>query len=152
MASAIEARLTEDMKTALKAGEKGKLELSVIRLARAAFQNASIEKRHPLSDEEAVEVLAREVKQRREAAEEYGRLGRPGVVERLGAEIAILERYLPRQLSDEELRRAITEAISATGAASKRDLGKVMGKVMPQIRGRASGRKASDLAKELLPD
>ncbi len=116
------------------------------------MQNAAIDKRRPLSDEEALEVVSREVKQRREAAEEYGRLGKTEVVERYQAEITILERYLPQPLSEGELRRIITEAIAAAGAASKRDLGKVMGKVIPQTRGRADGRKVSELVNSLLPE
>ncbi|MCL6581047.1 MAG: GatB/YqeY domain-containing protein [Firmicutes bacterium] len=139
------------MKAALKAGEEGKQTLSVVRLARAALQNATIEKRGPLTDEEAAVVLSREVKQRRETAEEYRRLGRPEAAERLLAEAAILEGYLPQQLTDEELRRIIGEAIQATGAASRRDAGKVMGKVMPQVRGRADGKRVSDMVQALLP-
>lgn len=148
----VETRLNEDMKAALKAGEAGRLSLSVIRLARAALQNATIEKRRPLTEDEAVEVVAREVRQRREAAEEYTRLGKADAAERLRAEIAVLERYLPQPLSDEELRRIITEAIAAVGAVSKRDLGKVMGRVMPQTRGRADGRRVNELVASLLPD
>ncbi len=140
------------MKAALKAREEGKETLGVIRLARAALQNATIDKRRPLSEDETVEVLAREVRQRRDAAEEYTRLGRPDVAERFGREIAIIEKYLPRPLSDEDLRRIITEAIRETGATSRRDLGKVMGKVMPQTRGRADGRKVNELVQELLPN
>ncbi len=139
------------MKAALKAGEEGKLTLSVVRLARAAMQNMAIEKRRELSPEEATEVIAREVKQRRDAAEEYARLGRPDAVKRLEAEIAILQRYLPQQLTEDELRAIIVEAIAATGATSKRDLGKVMGQVIPRTRGRADGRKVSELANEMLP-
>lgn len=146
LAGGLGERLIEDMKSAMKAGERGKMALSVIRLVRASLQNAAIEKRHDLSDEEALEVIGREVKQRREAAEEYGRLGRPEVVERFRAEIAFLEGYLPRQLSEEELRSIVAEAIEATGAASKRDLGKVMSLVMPRTRGRADGKKVSELA------
>ena len=151
MAGSIEARLSEDMKAALKAGEEGKQTLSVVRLARAALQNAAIEKRGPLTDEEAAVVLSREVRQRREGAEEYRRLGRPEAAERLLAEAAILERYLPQQLTDEELRSIIDEAIRVTGAVSRRDAGKVMGKVMPQVRSRADGKRVSDMVQALLP-
>lgn len=152
MAGAIETKLSEDMKKAMKAGESGKLELSVIRMARASLQNVAIEKRHALSDEEAVEVMAREVKQRREAADEYAHLGKADAADRLKAEVAVLERYLPQQLSDDEVRRIVIEAIAAVGATSKRDLGKVMGKVMPQTRGRADGRKVNEIVGSLLPD
>lgn len=152
MAGAVEERLTADMKAALKAGDEGKLALSVIRLARAALQNAAIEKRRALTEEETAAVLAREVKQRREAAEEYARLGRPDAADRLRAEIGILEKYLPQQLSDDELRRVVLEAIAATGATSRRDMGKVMGKVMPVVRGRADGAKVNDIVAALLPE
>lgn len=152
MPSTIETRLLEDMKAAMKGGEPAKLTLSVIRMARAAMQNAAIDKRHELSDAEAVEVLARETKQRRDDVEEFTRLGKLETAATLKAEIAILERYLPQQLSDDELRRIIGEAIAATAATSKRDMGKVMGKVMPQTRGRADGRRVNELVNALLPD
>jgi hypothetical protein len=152
LVSGIEAKLLLDMKAALKSGEEGRLDLSVIRLARAALQNAAIEKRRELSEEEAVEVLSREVKQRREAADEYTGLGRKEAADRLHREVSVLERYLPEQLSEEELRRLITQAITETGASSARDLGKVMGKVVPQTRGRAAGRKVKELAGQLLPE
>jgi uncharacterized protein YqeY len=148
----LEDRLAQDMKTAMKAGEAGKLDLSVIRLARAALQNATIEKRQTLSDDEAAQVVARQAKQRRESAEEYGRLGKPDVAERLKSEIAVLERYLPQPLSDDQLRAIIAQAIAETGATSRRELGKVMGQVMPRTRGRADGKKVSELAGALLPE
>ncbi|MEW6032750.1 MAG: GatB/YqeY domain-containing protein [Bacillota bacterium] len=152
MAGDIQARLAEDMKAALKAGEEGRLELSVIRLARAALQNAAIEKRKSLTEDEVIETLAREVKQRKEAAAEYEGLGRQDAAARLLAEAAVIQRYLPEPLSEDELRRIVSEAIAATGAASRRDLGKVMGKVMPLTRGRADGRRVNELARELLPE
>ena len=152
LAASLEDRLTQDMKTAMKAGEAGKLDLSVIRLARAALQNATIEKRQALSDDEAAQVVARQAKQRRESAEEYARLGKPDVAERLKAETAVLERYLPQPLRDDELRAIIAQAIAATGATSRRELGKVMGQVMPQTRGRADGKKVNELVNALLPE
>jgi uncharacterized protein YqeY len=150
LANALEERLVEDMKAAMKAQDEGKLALSVIRLVRASLQNAAIEKRCDLSDEEALDVLAREVKQRREAAEEYDRLGKPDVVERFRSEVALLEGYLPRQMSLEELRAVVGEAIAATGATSKKEMGKVMGLVRPKTRGRADGRVVSEMVARLL--
>ena len=148
----MESRLLLDMNTALKAGPDAKLDLSVIHLARAALQNATIEKREELSAEEAIRVLAREVKQRREAAAEYAGLGRREIVERLEREVSVLERYLPQQLSEDELQSIITRAIAETGASSARDLGRVMAKVVPETRGRADGRWVSELARELLSE
>jgi len=152
LAASLEDRLTQDMKTAMKAGEAGKLDLSVIRLARAALRNATIEKRQALSDDEAAQVVARQAKQRRESAEEYARLGRPDVAERLKSEIAVLERYLPQPLSDDELRAIIAQAIAETGATSRRELGKVVGRVMPRTRGRADGKRVNELVNALLPE
>ncbi|RJQ06680.1 MAG: GatB/YqeY domain-containing protein [Bacillota bacterium] len=152
MTESVESRLSADMKAALRAGEEGRLRLSVIRMARAALQNAGIEKRRSLTDDEAVAVVAREVKQRRDSAREYKELGRADKAEALEVEIAVLEAYLPEQLSDAELRDLISEAIAAVGAKSRRDMGKVMGKVMPLVRGRADGQRVNELVITLLPD
>jgi len=150
VADSLEARLLEDMKAAMKAGAEGKTTLSVIRLLRAALKNAAIEKKRGLTEEEALEVLAREVKQRRETAEEYARRGRDEAATALREEIGVIKRYLPEQLSDDELGELIRQAIEAVEASGPRDLGKVMGQVMPRVRGRADGRKVSEMAARLL--
>lgn len=143
-------RLEADMKAALKAREAGKTRLSVIRLARAALKNAEIEKRRPLTEAEVVEVLAREARQRKDAIEEYRRLGRHEAAAALEAELAILEEYLPRALSPEELRTVAEDAIAEAGVTDLRGLGKVMGLLMPRVRGRADGREVQAVVRELL--
>ncbi len=144
-------RLNEDMKTAMKAKGEGKERLSVIRLARAAIKNAEIDKRHELSDEEVLEVLAREVKQRRDAITEFGDKGGPEYSAKLEGEIAILMDYLPQQLSEAELRQIVREAVAAVGATSAKEMGKVMGQLMPKVKGRADGKLVNQLVKEMLP-
>lgn len=148
----LQDKLNEDMKAALKARETGKLRLSVIRLARSALKYRAIELGRELTDQDVVEVLAREVKQRREAIQEYQRAGRQDVVENLEAEIGILEEYLPQQLSREEIAAAAREAIAAVGAQGPRDLGRVMGVLMPQMKGRADGKMVQEVVKSLLAE
>ncbi|MDN5292787.1 MAG: uncharacterized protein PWQ31_92 [Eubacteriales bacterium] len=143
-------RLEQDMKAALKDREKGKLRLSVLRMARAALKNAEINRRRPLTEEDVIEVLAREVKQRQDAMEEYRRLGREDAAARLQEEIAILEEYLPARLTEEEIRELARDAIAKTGAVGPRDIGKVMGYLMPQVKGRADGRRVNEIVKEML--
>ncbi|KUK36729.1 MAG: uncharacterized protein PWP44_1149 [Thermacetogenium sp.] len=140
------------MKKALKEREAGKLQLSVIRMARSAIKNRSIELGRELTDEDVIEVLAKEVKLRREALAEYRRAGRQETVAELEAEIAVLEKYLPRQLDRNEIVQMAREAIAATGAQSERDLGKVMGVLMPRLKGRADGKLVNEVVREILKD
>lgn len=143
-------RLVEDMKEAMKAKEEGKLRLSVIRMARAAIKNAEIDKRHELSDPEVVEVLAREVKQRRDSILEFEKAGRPDFVQTLNQEIAILMDYLPQQMSEAEIRELASQVVQEVGARDVKDLGKVMGKLIPLTKGKADGKLVNQIVKELL--
>lgn len=146
----LQNQLTEDMKSAMKAGEAGKLRLSVIRMVRAAIKNAEIDRRAALSDDEVLDVIAKEIKQRRDTIEDFQRGGRPDLVQKNQDEIAILSAYLPQQLSAEEVRELARTAISATGASGPKDMGKVMSALMPHTRGRADGRLVNQVVKELL--
>jgi uncharacterized protein YqeY len=143
-------RLVEDMKEAMKAKEEGKLRLSVIRMARAAIKNAEIDKRHELSDSEVIEVLAREVKQRRDSIPEFEKAGRPDLVQNLNLEIAILMDYLPQQMSEAEIREVAARVIQEVGAKDAKDLGRVMGKLVPLTKGKADGKLVNQIVKELL--
>lgn len=143
-------RLTADMKEAMKAKEAGKVRLSTIRMAKSAIKNAEIEKKRELTEEEIIEVIAREVKQRRDAMEEYRKAGREDIVQQLEAEVAVLLPYLPEQLDETQLRQLIQEAIAATGAQGPKEMGKVMGYLMPKIKGRADGKLVNQLVKEYL--
>ncbi|MGE4271947.1 MAG: GatB/YqeY domain-containing protein [Desulfitobacterium sp.] len=143
-------RLVEDMKVAMKAKEEGKVRLSVIRMARAAIKNAEIDKRIEFSDDQVIEVLAREVKMRRDSMEEFSKANRPDTVKALEEEISVLMGYLPQQLSEGEIRQLAQETIAEVGAQGPKDLGKVMGKITPKTKGRADGKLVNQIVRELL--
>ena len=142
--------LTEDMKQAMKDKESGKLRLSVIRMARANIKNIEIDEKRELNDDEVLAVLMKEVKMRQDSLEEFTKAGREELSEQAKQEIAILRKYLPEQLSDEELKALVVEAVAATGAAGPKDMGKVMAALMPKTRGRADGKRINTMVRELL--
>lgn len=144
----IASRLEADLKDAVRARDA--LRTSTIRLARAAFQNAEIDRRRPLTDAEGIEVLQREVKRRREAIEGFERGGRVDLVQKEQLEMAILLGYLPAALPPEELQRMVAEVIREVGATSERDFGRVMGQVMRRVAGRAEGRAVEHVVRETL--
>lgn len=146
----IKEQLTNDMKQAMKDKEAGKLRLSVIRMVRASIKNAEIERKKELSDAEVLDVIAKEVKMRRDALEEYKKADRPDLIENLEKEIAILMQYLPEQLSETEIRGLVAAAVAQTQAASIKDIGKVMAVLMPQIKGRADGKIVNAIVREML--
>lgn len=143
-------RLVEDMKAAMKAKEEGKVRLSVIRMARAAIKNAEIDKKIEFNDEQVIEVLAREVKLRRDALEVFGQADRPDQVKALEEELTVLMDYLPQQLSEGDIRQLVQETVTALGAQSLKDLGKVMGAVTPKTKGRADGKLVNQIVREIL--
>jgi len=143
-------RLAEDLKQAMK--DKDKVRLSVIRMVRAAIKNAEIDKQRSLNEDEILDVLNRELKKRQESLAEFEKAGRGDLVEQVQEEIRILRQYLPEPLDEAALLALIDEAIRETGAASKRDLGKVMGFLMPKVKGRADGKKVNQLVQQRLGD
>ena len=128
-------QITEDMKSAMKAGDKDRLK--VVRLMLAAIKQIEIDKRIELDDAAVLTVLDKMVKQRRDSVEQFQKGNRNDLADIELAEIVILENYLPEKLSDEELDAMIDEAISSTGAESIRDMGKVMGQIKAKAAGRA---------------
>ncbi|WP_425057570.1 putative protein YqeY [Sporomusa carbonis] len=146
----IKDRLTEDMKQAMKDKEAGKLRLSVIRMVRASIKNVEIDRKKELSEEEVLDVLAKEVKMRRDSIEEFNKGNRPDLVATLEQEIDILMQYLPQQLSEQEVRELVAEAVKATQAASAKDMGKVMAVLMPKVKGRADGKMVNSVVREFL--
>jgi uncharacterized protein len=141
-------QIQDDMKQALKAGEKEKL--STIRMLIAAIKNESIEKRAELSDEDVFTVIAREIKQRKNAIEEFKKGNREDLVAQNESEIAILEAYLPQQLSDAELEALVRQAVAETNAVSAKEMGKVMGKLMPLVKGKADGTRVQAMVRSIL--
>lgn len=140
--------LNDDIKTAMKA--KDKETLQVIRMLKASIQNEQIKAGQDLNEEEELTVLSREMKQRRDSLAEFEKAGRDDLAEKVKGEITVVERYLPAQLSAEEIRGIVKAAIEKTGAASPKEFGKVMGAVMPQVKGKADGSQVNAVVKELL--
>lgn len=143
-------RLVEDMKVAMKAKEEGKVRLSVIRMVRAAIKNAEIDKKIEFNDDQVIEVLARELKLRRDSLEVYENAGRPETVKALEEELVVLMDYLPQQLSEGEIRQLVQETIAIVGAQGPKDLGKVMGALSPKTKGRADGKLVNLIVREIL--
>jgi hypothetical protein len=141
-------RLHDDLTAAMRSGDT--LRRDVLRMATSAAYNVEKQQRRPLTDDEALAVLAREVKTRRESVEAFRAGGREDLAAKEEAEIAVLQDYLPQALSEDELTALIEEAIVATGAGSARDLGRVMGWLAPRTRGRADGRHVSELVAQAL--
>jgi len=146
--------LIDDIKNDLKDAmlSKEKLKVSTLRLSLSSIKNRQIEKGEELDDNEIVAVLSSEVKKRRESAEEYSKAERTELAEKEEAEIKIIEKYLPEQMTEQEITKLIDEAIADTGAESKKDMGKVMQQLMPKTKGRADGRKVSQIVTEKLGD
>ena len=130
----LKGTITEDMKSAMKAGDKDRLK--VVRLMLAAIKQIEVDTRSELDDAAVLGVLDKMVKQRRDSVEQFAKGGRDDLVAIEEAEIGVLETYLPAKMDDAELEALIDEAIAATGAESIRDMGKVMG----VIKGKAAGR------------
>lgn len=126
------------------------LRRDTLRMASSAAYNVEKRNQHPLTDDEFLAVLTREVKTRRESVEAFSKAGRQDLADKESAEIAILSAYLPQALTESEIEALVTEAISATGASSARDLGKVMGWLSPRTRGRADGKVVSGLVAQAL--
>lgn len=143
-------RLTEDMKTAMKARESGKTKLSVVRMVKSAVKYQEIEKGHQLSDDQVIEVIAKEVKMRRDSIAEYEKANRSETVEALKEELEILLEYLPQQMSRDEILQLVKETILEVGAKSPKEMGKVMGKISPLTKGKADGKLVSELVKQVL--
>ena len=141
-------QLQADMKSAMRAGDAERRD--TLRMAIAAVQNAAKDKRADLTDEEALAVLTKQVKTRRESIKAYTDAGRDDLAAKEQAEIDILQPYLPAQLAEDEVRALVAEAIAATGASSPKDMGRVMGALMPKVQGRADGKLVSAIVNEEL--
>lgn len=144
----IQERLAEAMKEAMKAKEA--LRLGTIRMMRTAIKNKEIDARGDLPEQEVIAVLSTLVKQRRESAQAYRDGGRDDLADKEELELAVIQEFLPAQLGEAEIREIIDQAVTATGAASMKDMGKVMKLVTARTTGRADGRLVSELVKARL--
>src|SRR5215208_309437 len=141
-------RIIGDMTAAMKAKDAARL--STLRMVKAAVQNREIEKGGELSEEEMTRALQSLVKQRRDSVEQYEKAGRAELAEKERAEIAVIEEYLPRAASREEIERAVEEVIAETGASSAKEMGAVMKAVQGRLGGAADGRTVSEIFKARL--
>lgn len=144
----LKQRLTDDMKTAMKSGDKDTL--GVIRLVNAAIKQKEVDERITLDDAQVIAVLDKMVKQRKDSVEQYTKAGREDLASVERAEIAVIERYLPAKLGEAEILAAIDAAIAETGATGAADLGKLMGVLKPKLAGQADMGQVSALLKRRL--
>ncbi|GAB4551145.1 MAG: GatB/YqeY domain-containing protein [Pleurocapsa sp.] len=148
----LKERIGEDIKTAMKA--KDKVRLATVRSIKKAILEKEVELRpkgkDSLTEEQEIELLAQQAKQRRDSIEQFQNAGRDDLAAKESEELTIIESYLPKQVSDEELEAIIDEIIASSSATSVKDLGKVMGPAMKQLKGRADGKKIQALVKSKL--
>ena len=148
----LKERIGEDIKSAMKA--KNKIRLETVRSIKKAILEKEVALRpkgqDSLTEEQEIELLAQQAKQRRDSIEQYRNGGREDLAEKEAQELAIIETYLPKQLSDEEVNSIIDEIIKSVGATTPKDLGKVMGVAMKQLKGKADGKKIQAMVKEKL--
>jgi uncharacterized protein YqeY len=144
----IKSQLNESMKDAMRSGDE--VRKRTVRMALAAVKQAEVDKRVELDDMAVLNLLQKEVKNRREALEEARKANRPDLAEANEAEIRVLEAFLPKSMPEEELRALVQAAITETGAASPADMGKVMKTVMAKVAGRAPNDRVSATVRELL--
>ncbi len=137
-------KINEDLKNALKS--KDDVQVSCLRMLKSAFKYAAIQKKKDSLDEsEVIEIIQKQIKQRKDSAEAYKNANRTDLLQKEEQEIKILSVYLPSALSDDELKKLVEEAVAKTGASSKADMGKVMKEVMASAQGRADGSRISQL-------
>lgn len=141
-------QLNEDMKTAMRAKDKDSL--TTIRMIKSAIQNEEIRKGSELNQDEEIAIVSREKKQRLESLNEFEKAERDDLVEKLNRELEIVDKYLPEQLAEDEVRGIVNETINEVGAESMQDMGKVMSTIMPKVAGRADGGTINKLVREEL--
>lgn len=141
-------QLEQDMKLAMR--NKDKFTLSVIRMVRSSIKYVEIDQGSALTDEQVIDVLTREVKQRRDSLQEFENANRSDLTQNVRDEIKVLQKYLPEQLSEAEINKIVRETIKEIGAIKKSDMGKVMSALMPKVKGKADGKIVSKLVQDSL--
>jgi uncharacterized protein YqeY len=145
---ALKESIQEALRGALKRQQK--VELSTLRLLLSEIRNAEIAQQKPADDNKVLDVIAKEVKRRRESIEAFNKGNRGDLVAQEEAELAVLMSYLPKQMSREEIVAVARQAMNAVGARGPSDKGKLMAQLMPQLKGKADGREVSEIVSELL--
>lgn len=152
--SELTERLTADLKKAMRA--KNKVRLRTVRSLRAALRDKEIQERvgeeEELTEEQELQILQKQAKQRRESIQQYEGAGREDLAEQEKEELAVIEDYLPRQLTDQEIEEAVEGVIEETNSSSMADMGRVMGGAMGQLKGRADGNRVRKVAARLLSE
>jgi uncharacterized protein len=149
MKMGLKEQIPEDLKNALR--NKKTLELSVLRMLQAALKNKEIDnKKEALTDEVVISVVGAEIKKRRDAVREFEKVNRPDAADQEKAEIEILMKYMPQQMSEDEIRDVVKSAVEETRAESMKDIGKVMKALMPKVKGKADGSIVNKIVKEML--
>ena len=141
-------QLKEDMKAAMKAREEGKIALSVIRMVNSAIKNTEINDKIELDDNGVLGILAKEMKTRQDSLTEFEKAGREDLISHVKEEIAVLQKYMPAQMTEDEIRDVVKKAIAECG--DNVNMGNVMKHVMPNTKGRADGKLVNTIVKELL--
>jgi len=144
----LKERLLNDLKEAMR--DKDTVRKNAVQMARSAVLQIEKDRRVTLDDDGIIEVIAKQIKQRKDVLPEYEKSGRQDLIDDLRREIEILSQYMPQQLTEEELEVVIKDTIQEIGVNSVKDLGKLMQAVMPKVRGRADGRLVNQVAKRLL--
>jgi uncharacterized protein YqeY len=143
------AQIRTDLTAAMKAKDAGRL--STLRMLQSAMKYQQIEVGHELSDDETLAIIRKAVKQRLDSIDQFTKGNRPELAAKEAAEMDILKTYLPPELTEEELESGLREIIASTGAASKKDMGKVMKEATARFKGRADGKKIQEIVGRLLP-
>ncbi len=144
----LKEKLQEDLKSSMK--NKDTVRKSVITLVRAAIKQYEVDNRKELGDDGVIEIISKQLKQRKDSLVEFEKAGRDDLIEETKSEIQVLEEYLPQQLSEDELEQIVIETIAEVGATSMKDMGKIMSTIKPKTAGRADGRKINELVKKNL--
>ena len=148
MPSALKVRIEDDVKQALRSGDR--VRLSTVRMLLSAINYAEMAKLAELDDDGVIGVIAREIKQRKESIEAFKSGGRPDMAANEEAELAVLQAYMPKQMSRDEITGLVKAVVAEVGAQGPHDKGKVMSKLMPQVRGKADGQEVNAVVTELL--
>ena len=144
----IEERLKEDLKTAMKTGQKHKVQ--TLRMTLAQLKDERIRLRHELNDDETITIISRAVKSRKDSIEQYKKGNRQDLVDAETFEMKLLQNYLPQQMEPEEIKKAVQLIIESVGAVDIKDIGKVMGQAMTRLKGKADGKLVQQFAREIL--
>ena len=144
----LKQKLQEDLKTSMKT--KDTVRKSVVTLIRSSIKQIEVDKRIELSDDDIIDIISKQLKQRNDSLEQFLNAGREDLVEETRSEIEILKEYLPQQLSEEELNEIVKQTISEVGATSMKDMGKIMSVIRPKTKGKADGKLINKLVKENL--